>query len=361
MFSLVGCSSSEPPAFVLNLEGRDPAEVSPMQRQTIAEMLERFFGTPDEPVAVPESELDLDLLRMAAGPIGSDESGRPWGLFRQHCVTCHGITGDGVGPMAALLNPYPRDFRNGVFKFTSTHSGAKPLQEDLRRTLRRGIPGTAMPSFETLPKEEIESLLGYVKYLSLRGETELFLFQLVVDEDEYSPYPDEILEDGLEPAVGLWAMAAELAVDRTDAERSMPTTDTPEAWAASVARGFELYGSEDAKCAECHGPDGEGDGEQNEIHDDWNKGKQGATPEQTERMAAWYRLPIQELLPRDFTEGTFLGGERPIDLYWRIHVGIKGTPMPAAGPATGSDGILTSEEIWDVVNYVRSRAGVKGK
>ena len=156
-------------------------------------------------------------------------------------------------------------------------------------------------------------------------------------------------------------MATDLAVDRKEAEQHAPPIDTPEALAVSIARGFELYASEDAKCAECHGPNGEGDGESSELHDDWNKGKQGATPEQTEELADRYRLPIQELRPRDFTEGTFLGGERPIDIYWRIHVGIKGTPMPPAGPAMGSDGILTPAEIWDVVNYVRSSAGGKGK
>jgi len=358
---IAGCSTSEPPQFLLNIEGRDAEEVSPVQRKTVAELLKRFFGTPDEPVVPPESELQLDLLQTAAGSIGSDQLGKMWGLFRQHCVTCHGISGDGVGPTASLLNPYPRDFRTGVFKYTSTTSGAKPLVEDLMRTLVCGIPGTAMPSFATLPEQEIEALIEYVKYLSLRGETELFLLQLVVDEDEYSPYPDEVLEDGLEPVVGLWAMAPDMAVDREEAEQLAPPIDTPEALAASIARGFELYASEDAKCAECHGPNGEGDGESAELYDDWNKGKQGATPEQTKALADRFRLPSQQLLPRDFTEGTFLGGDRPIDLYWRIHVGIKGTPMPPAGPALGNDGILTPAEIWAVVNYVRSRAEGKGK
>ena len=55
------------------------------------------------------------------------------------------IVGDGAGPAAAVLDPYPRDFRNGLFKYTSTAGGAKPLREDLLRTLQQGIPGTAMP------------------------------------------------------------------------------------------------------------------------------------------------------------------------------------------------------------------------
>ena len=94
-------------------------------------------------------------------------------------------------------------------------------------------------------------------------------------------------------------------------------------------------------------PAGRGDGEQSELYDDWNDPKR-------KKDAAWFLLPIQRVWPRDFTRGTFRGGPRPIDVYWRIHVGIKGTPMPPAGPAPGSTGVLTPEEIWEVVNYVRS-------
>ncbi len=73
-------------------------------------------------------------------------------------------------------------------------------------------------------------------------------------------------------------------------------------------------------------------------------------------MAGRFRLPIQKLRPRDFTKGLFRGGDEPTDIFWRVHVGIKGTPMPAGGPAPGSRGVLTPEQIWDVVSYVRSRA-----
>ena len=47
--------------------------------------------------------------------------GKP--LFAQHCAACHGISGDGAGPTAALLDPYPRDFRNGVFKYMRKGTG----------------------------------------------------------------------------------------------------------------------------------------------------------------------------------------------------------------------------------------------
>ena len=137
--------------------------------------MEKLFGTPDKPVVPEGVDLDKELLAIAAGPVGSDENDNPRGLFRKHCVACHGISGDGAGPNAAALMPYPRDYRPGVFKYTSTAGGGKPVREDLLRTLQTGIPGTAMPSFGKLPQRQLESLVEYVKYLSLRGETELYL------------------------------------------------------------------------------------------------------------------------------------------------------------------------------------------
>ena len=342
---------STAPQFRLNTEGRDAASISRTQAEAIAKTLCALFGTPDRP-AVPEGiALQAKLLEVAAGPIGGDADGNQWGLFRRHCAACHGTAGDGAGPSAAVLNPYPRDFRNGVFKYTSTAGGAKPLRDDLQRTLRQGIPGTAMPSFCKLPDHEIETSIEYVQYLSLRGQTELYLFQTVVDEDALLPLslPDVIAE-GARPAAKSWNDARLLAV----VPPQPPPVDTPERLAASIARGRELFHSTGSQCVKCHGPLGDGNGEQGELYDDWNLRKKGATPEQTRALARRFRLPIEQLHPRNFTLGKFRGGDRPIDQYWRICVGIKGTPMPPAGPAPGSQGVLTPEQIWHVVNYVRS-------
>ena len=90
------------------------------RQKQVATILEAMFGTPDEPVALPETGLDEAKLQLAAGPVRSDIVGRKNGLYREHCVHCHGITGDGMGPTAAFLNPYPRDYRPGKFKFKST-------------------------------------------------------------------------------------------------------------------------------------------------------------------------------------------------------------------------------------------------
>ena len=50
--------------------------------------------------------------------------------------------------------------------------------------------------------------------------------------------------------------------------------------------------------------------------------------------------------PRNLTLGQYRGGRRPVDVYRRLFVGIKGTQMTGYGSA------LSEEEIWELVNYV---------
>ncbi len=354
--SAAGCGWNRPPEFELNLEGRPRNSVPKERREAIAKMLHRLFGTPDQPKAPDGAGLDAALLAMAAGPVGGDAQGNQRGLFRRHCVTCHGVSGDGAGPSAALLDPYPRDFRRGLFKYTSTKAGIKPLASDLKGTLSRGVAGTAMPSFAQLAPNELDALIEYVKYLSIRGETERYLFEQVVDDEARLPLDkDQVLDEGVLPAARSWE-APERDPDLVVVAGTRPPVATPEQLAASIAKGRELYASKDAQCVKCHGPNGDGNGEEKELYDDWNKPKKGVTPEQTVELGRRYTLPIQEIRPRDFRQGNFRGGVGPggLYLYYRVYAGIKGTPMPGVGPSPGSKGVMTPEEIWHVVDFVRS-------
>jgi mono/diheme cytochrome c family protein len=174
------------------------------QRKDVDDILWAMFGTPDQPTLPQLADadisqvVDLNLLKLAAGPVGSDETGRPTGLYREHCAHCHGITGDGNGPTAIFLNPYPRDYRPGRFKFKSTPIGQRPTHDDLKKIVTEGIPGTAMPSFRLLPEQEVESLVHYVKYLSLRGQMERRLYEtltlLEVNERIIDPAPADTAE-----------------------------------------------------------------------------------------------------------------------------------------------------------------------
>ncbi|MEQ1828010.1 MAG: cytochrome c, partial [Pirellula sp.] len=97
--------------------------------------LEDILGDIDNPQWPPSvpCPVDMDKVRRAAGPVGRNKSKVEKGLYRKHCVQCHGLSGDGYGPAAGLLAPYPRDFRRGTFKFKSTPVGSKPTQSDIVR------------------------------------------------------------------------------------------------------------------------------------------------------------------------------------------------------------------------------------
>lgn len=89
-------------------------------------------------------------------------------LYQRNCLVCHGLHGDGRGEMGRTLVPPPRHFGRGVFKYRSTPPGFLPADEDLERTIRGGLSGTAMPVFSTLSEREVKAVIDYAKsfYLS---------------------------------------------------------------------------------------------------------------------------------------------------------------------------------------------------
>ena len=161
---------------------------------------ERFGVTPVAltPGQRPFTDADLRL-------------GKP--LYIRECAGCHGDRGDGQGPAAAFLDPKPRNFTKKLFKLRTTE-GQVPASADVLRTIERGIPGSAMPSFSFLAPQEQKQIAAYVLN--------------VAD-----------LLDTPEPAV----------VD--------PGT-APPATAQSTERGKALYAQ--MQCGACHGTLGRGDG-----------------------------------------------------------------------------------------------------
>ena len=107
------------------------------------------------------------LARTAA--VETVESGKR--TFEQVCAACHGTGGQGNGPGAADLIPGPRNLTKNAFRFRSTASGAPPLPADLERTIRRGLPGSAMPAFDGLLSDgEIDELVAFIDTLRGPGE-----------------------------------------------------------------------------------------------------------------------------------------------------------------------------------------------
>ncbi len=400
---LVGCSY-EPPHFLPNLveieiEQDEDEPVTREQQKTIADTLLALFGTPDHPVQKDSKEgtsplksfgFDMGKVEIAAGKTYSDAQGKQHGLYRLHCAHCHGITGGGDGPTAPFLNPYPRDYRQGVFKFKSTFGPAKPTHDDLKRVLLEGVPGTSMPSFRLLPDNEIEALVEYVEYLSVRGETEIQLIEFVAAEGEMpgtvaeiaGGFPlalddegvpeDEPEEENVVASVMYHWLNAPSQVIRPVTPKIDYLDPNPEELAASVKRGEKLFYSKDMQCNSCHGDSGLGDGLQ-EKYSIWFKWREDLEtgsddPEKIARVVHQFMeagaLKPRTIKPRNLRLGVYQGGRRPIDLYRRIYSGINGGPMPAQGTEQGisgdevsdsdAGGSIPREQIWDLVNYVLS-------
>ena len=218
-------------------------------------------------------------------------------IYLQHCGACHGQNGDGNGPAAVWLYPKPRNFTSGLFKIKSTPAGFLPTDDDLLRTVTRGMPGSSMPSFTYLSEPQRRDAVQHVKYLTA--------------------YTDE---------TGRKVNYFEEARAKNLVAVSLPVSPEPPVTVQTMAKGQELFTK--LQCFTCHGLTGEGTGPSAPaLKDFWG-----------------FSLP-----PRDFNTGAFRGGATGRDLYLRVATGLAGTPMPPFG-----EGVITPEERWAVVHYIQS-------
>ena len=246
-----GCGGTPAPlAFVHNDHFADelrPA-VKPALRAKVAQFVDEAFGTTPESPKVPAAAGDLVASLVKNTAPAKEEGG--YLLYRRHCQHCHGTSGDGNGPTADFLYPRPRDYRKGLFKFTSTASNQKPTRDDLRRVVREGLHGTSMPAFAALmAPEEVEKVVDYLILLSLRGEYETRLLTEAGADDEEALV--DAREGHLEAVVASWKEAESTVVE--------PAAPRVAADHASVLRGRDLFWKND--CLGCHGPKAKGDGQ----------------------------------------------------------------------------------------------------
>lgn len=370
LIAATGCGKITP-EFRQNMVVLAEKNISDEYQGQIGDILEALFGTPDDPFVLPETGLDLQKITMAAGPVRSDQTGAKRGLFREHCAHCHGVTGDGMGPTALFLKPYPRDYRQGLYKFKSTASNYPPTHDDLMRTLRDGITGTAMPSFKLLSKDQLEALAEYVKYLSLRGQTELALINAVGELDEGKELPTtqdflvgEILQGPTGP-VTKWQAAATQVTQIPKPPANFGTRE-------SIDAGKQVFYTKGA-CVKCHGPTALGDGQfvwdvwnepidklQKSVASGWERLGSDETSTAEDRDAEETKLnnlghalqvaalPPRMGQPRNLRQGIFRGGREPFEIFYRLHNGIFASQMP--GIAQTPD--MSTDDIWHVVDYV---------
>jgi cytochrome c oxidase cbb3-type subunit 2 len=149
-------------------------------------------------------------------------------IYERSCILCHGAAGEGDGPAAFFIASYgaprPQNFHTDYFKFRSTPSGMLPTDDDLFRTLTRGIAGF-MPSFAGLTEQQRWQAIYYIKSFNPKFQT-------------------------TEP-------------ERFEIEIGHPHLPTR----GHLALGRRLY--REAGCIECHGESGRGDGEKADTLEDY--------------------------------------------------------------------------------------------
>lgn len=301
--SLLGCSRQADLTYV---SSKAVLELDAKLQTAVREQLDKFCGTPTSPKLIGHKDLDPHHLQRGAK------------IYQARCSGCHGTSGDGNGPAAAHLYPRPRDYRAGVFKFTSTPFGAKPLRSDLMQTIKQGALGTSMPNFNLLPEQDLEAVLDYVLVLTHRGELETLLALEAAGDDAVDP---DNVEGYVNEILGLWKNAAAQVV--------LTATHEPPYSAESIEKGRKAFLTEEAGCYKCHGNDGRGQPASNtqEFKDSWGFQTRAA----------------------DLSAGMFHGGGRSIDIYRRIYAGINGTPMPAFKQKLEKE----PETFWNLAHYVQ--------
>ncbi len=134
-------------------------------------------------------------------------------IFEERCAPCHGESGRGDGANAFFLNPKPRDFTTGTYKIRTTESGSIPTDDDIRRSITLGLPGTGMPPWgKFIHGDSLDALVSFVKAFSSR---------FVAEKPKPIPVPAQ------------WNV-------------------TP----SSIAAGKAVYVK--LACGDCHGSDGQG-------------------------------------------------------------------------------------------------------
>lgn len=242
----------------------------------------RTWGEAEEGVGDFESEEEVRETVEEKPRLDEHEAGRR--IYEKRCTHCHGENGGGDGSAEEFMMPRPRDFTTGAYKFRSTPSGFPPTDEDLIRTIRRGLPGTAMPGWHQFTDQEVKALVQYIK-----------------------------------------GFAADAFQSQ---ETPVKVGTAPKVSGDLIEKGKKVY--QEAKCWECHGQVGRGDGKKArdpEFKDDWG----------------------HRIFPRNLTHPwEYRGGALVEEIYRTITTGVDGTPM-----ASFQDS-LSDEERWALAHYVRS-------
>jgi mono/diheme cytochrome c family protein len=246
-------------------------------------------------------------------------------IYYYRCMPCHGAAGAGDGPAANTMWPRPRDFTDvkvdgfddqktqPKFKFRTTRQGWLPTDEDLYRTISRGLVGTAMEGWsDVLSADEIWQVIAAIKTFSSAWN----------DPEHFALNPND-------PAVVREYTEPDGSGPIFRFESLTPPAVTPQL----LHDGAQAYRR--AGCWQCHGVEARGDG-----------------PALGQHYDAWgYRAWPQNLTsPLNFKAGHAIK-----DIYRDFTAGLDGTVMPTL-PADVLDTDPRRGEYlrWAVATYIHN-------
>jgi mono/diheme cytochrome c family protein len=252
-----------------------------------------------------ERTADMDKQMFSAHTVSEEVLIQGREAYMLYCVGCHGEKGDGKGPAAEFLEPKPRDFTRGIYKFVSTSAGDLARDEDLLRTINRGLHGSSMPAWNLIDRQTQAALVAYLKSFSD--------FYAEGEQGDALPVPPDPWK--FDPAGGM-------------------------------ARGRLVYHGL-ATCYKCH----PAYVNQEEIKQA-ARAMKAPVPEsfpedlyaEKIKRSETFNLDIR---PPDFTRRQLRTGNQLEDLIRVIQSGVGGTAMPTWA------GVLDPSDLWAMAHYVR--------
>lgn len=109
-------------------------------------------------------------LALAATAFAGDAAaGKAVYTGKGTCWTCHGQAGKGDGPAGKALNPAPRDFSVGSFKFDADKDGKPGTDADLKLVITKGAGAFGgsplMVAWGALSPKEVDDVIAYIRSL----------------------------------------------------------------------------------------------------------------------------------------------------------------------------------------------------